>query len=106
MALQYLDYGIAKLQGVHELDESREQEPVVLQKAVPFLALLFKLCRQGRVETTEPGCKDLCSEIQISPLPKFSLACNQQLPGDMPMPLVQRLRSKQRGIQIWQTPAS
>ena len=60
--LQYLYDGIAELQGVHELDERRQEEPVVLQKAVPFLTLLFQLRRQGRVETTETSCKHLCSQ--------------------------------------------
>lgn len=73
--------GITELQGVHELNESREKEPVIFQKAVPFLTFLFELCRQRRVETTEPGCKYLCSDIKISSFPKF-LARNSQLPGD------------------------
>ena len=83
LACSYLNDGVAELKGVHELDQGREQEPVVLQKAVPFLIFLFQLGRQGRVETTESGCKHLCSEIKtlINTFPRF-LTCNKQLPGD------------------------
>ena len=63
---RYLYDGVAELQGVHELHEGREEEPVVSEKAVPLLAFLFQLCRQGRVETTEPGGKHLCSETKLS----------------------------------------
>ena len=67
--MTYLDDGVAELQGVHELDERGEQQPVVLQQAVPLLALLLQLRGQRRVEPAEPGCKDLCWEIQRSTCP-------------------------------------
>ena len=67
--MTYLDDGVAELQGVHELDERGEQQPVVLQQAVPVLALLLQLRGQRRVEPAEPGCKDLCWEIQRSTCP-------------------------------------
>lgn len=60
-----LDDGVAELQRVHELDQGREQEPVVLEKAVPLLAFLFQLRRQGRVEATEPGRQHLGPETQM-----------------------------------------
>lgn len=37
----YLDDRIAKLQGVHELGQRWEKEPVVPQEAVPLLAFLL-----------------------------------------------------------------
>lgn len=64
LACSHLNDGVAELKGVHELDQRREQDPVVLQKAVPFLVFLFQLGRQGRVQTTEPGRKHLYSEIK------------------------------------------
>lgn len=57
--LQYLDDCITELQRVHELHEGRQQEPVVPQKAVPLLTLLFQLRGQGRVQATESRRKHL-----------------------------------------------
>lgn len=58
--LRYLNDRIAELQGIHELDEGGQQEPVVLQEAVPLLAFLFQLRGQGGVQPTEASCKHLC----------------------------------------------
>ena len=61
----HLNDGVAELQRVHELDERREQEPVVPQQAVPLLALLLQLGRQRRVQAAEPRRKHLGSETRM-----------------------------------------
>lgn len=63
--MQYLDDGVTELQRVHELHKGGQQEPVVLQKAMPLLTLLFQLRGQGRVQATESSCKYLHSEKKI-----------------------------------------
>lgn len=64
-AMQYLDDSVTELQRIHELHKRGQQEPVVLQKAMPVLTLLLQLRGQRRVQATESGCKYLHSEKQV-----------------------------------------
>ena len=65
MGRSHLNDGVAELQRVHELDKWREKEPVVPQQAVPPLAFLLQLGRQGGVQATEPRRKHLGSETEV-----------------------------------------